>query len=210
MAVSASEIEAAAAALARGGIVAYPTETVYGLGVDAASETAVAGLLALKGRDAARGISLLVDDLAMAAPLIAGQLQDAAVRLARRFWPGPLTIVVAASSRVARDLVGPGGGVGLRCSSDPVARELVRAFGRPLTSTSANPSGREPARSVAEARSYFAQGVAVFVDGGERRGGEVSTVVEFSKGRATLRRAGAIRVEEIARVIDLDREGAAE
>jgi L-threonylcarbamoyladenylate synthase len=202
-------VDAAARFLAAGGVVAYPTETVYGLGVDARSSAAIAALLVMKGRDEGRGISLLVENLDAAADLLAEPPGEDARALASRFWPGPLTIVLAASSRVAPQVVGPSGGVGLRCSSDPWAAALVARFGAPVTSTSANASGCEPARSAGDVRSAFphqASGAApsLFVlDGGARTSSEVSTVIEFSKGRATLLREGAIRASDLASMIDL-------
>jgi L-threonylcarbamoyladenylate synthase len=184
-AVRDAEIDAAVILLAAGGVVAYPTETVYGLAVDASSADAIASLVALKGRDAGRGISLLVSNLEMAAPLVAGPIPDAARLLVERFWPGPLTIVVPASAGACRALVGPSGGVGLRCSTDPWASELVRHYGAPLTSTSANRSGMEAARSADEVREAFrdvieADAPGIFVlDGGARRSSQASTVIEF-------------------------------
>jgi len=196
-------VEAAAGVLLRGGIVAYPTETVYGLGVDARSERAVEAMVALKGRDGGRGISVLVTGLDMAAPLLAETVPEAARLLVTHLWPGPLTIVLPASAAVHAALVGPSGGVGLRCSSDPWASALVARFGAPLTSTSANPSGAEPARSAVEVHAFFPTGLDHVLDGGERRGSSVSTVVEFSKGRATVLRVGAIATDVLARLIPM-------
>lgn len=207
-----AEIDAATILLAAGAIVAYPTETVYGLAVDATSPVAIAALVALKGRETGRGISVLVSGLEMAAPLLAEPPCEEARRLTARFWPGPLTIVLPASDAVDPALLGPSGGVGLRCSKDPWASELVTRYAGPLTSTSANPSGEEPARSAQEVRSLFraaleADAPGLFIlDGGPRRGNQVSTVVEFSKGRASVRRLGAIRTESIAAIIPLAEE----
>jgi len=202
------DVAVAVSVLAAAGIVAYPTETVYGLGVDARDATAIATLLAIKGRADGRGISVLVTGLEMAATMLADAPAADAVALATRYWPGPLTLVLPAADSVADALRGPSGGIGLRCSSDPWAAALVRRFGAPVTSTSANTSGDEPARNAAEVREAFAchldAALPLFVlDGGERRGTDVSTVVEFSKGRATLRRRGAISAESIASVISL-------
>jgi len=198
------EIARAASVLAAGGLVAYPTETVYGLGADARSPKAIAELIEFKGRDEGRGISVLVTDLEMARPLLAEAPPPDAVLLAERFWPGPLTIVLPAAGSVAVALRGPSGGIGLRCSSDAWAAALVTRFGAPVTSTSANRTGEEPARSAEEATAAFAP--LLVLDGGERRGTEVSTVIEFSNGRATLRRLGAIRAESIASLISLSED----
>ncbi len=199
--MSEGDIERAVAELARGGAVVYPTETVYGLGVDPANEAAMELLFALKGGRRGSGISLLVEGIETAERLCEGGLRGAARRLAERFWPGPLTLIVPASRMVPQAAVGPTGGVGLRCSSDPVAAELVAAAGRPITATSANPTGRPPAASVAEARRYFRERVAVYLDGGPRAIEQVSTVVEFLGGRAYLRRSGAIGADAIAAVV---------
>jgi L-threonylcarbamoyladenylate synthase len=203
--VQGDEVAEAARVLREGGVVAYPTETVYGLAVDARSADAVARLIALKGRDEGRGISVLVSGLDMAAPLVASDFDEGAKQLAARFWPGPLTIVLPAAEGVAAALLGPSGGVGLRCSSDAWAAALVAKFGAPLTSTSANVSGQPPARSGPEARAAFASSSAppFVLDGGPRTSSEVSTVVEFAKGRATLLRAGAIAADAIRSVIPL-------
>ncbi|HYC55171.1 MAG TPA: L-threonylcarbamoyladenylate synthase [Candidatus Binatia bacterium] len=187
--------------LRSGALVVYPTETVYGIGADAADAGAIERLLELKGREGGRGISLLVEDLASAASLLAEAVPFGAHALARRFWPGPLTIVLPAAASVAEALVGPGGGVGLRCSSDPMASSLVRCFGGPLTSTSANVSGQAPARTVEDARRSFPKGIGAFLDGGARRDSSVSTVVEFLGSRAYLRRAGAIDMADLAAVV---------
>jgi L-threonylcarbamoyladenylate synthase len=199
-----SAIEEAVAALAADGLVVYPTETVYGIGVDAGSGDALERLVNLKGRDAGKGISVLVSELGSTGGLLAGPPPAAALKAARAFWPGPLTIVLPAAAGVSPLLVGPTGGIGLRCSSDPVCSALLRAFGRPLTSTSANPSGEAPATSVEEARNYFGSAVDCYLDGGLRRGRAVSTVVEFRDGSAYLRRAGAVSVHALGSIIVLD------
>lgn len=200
----AAQLRAAVAALERGAVVVYPTETVYGLGVDAASGAAIARLLRVKGRSEGLGISILVDDLDSARAWIEGKVPAAAAALAARFWPGPLTLVLPASASVDRALVGPGGGVGLRVSADAVASRLVAQFGSPLTSTSANPSGAAPATDVARAQAYFGNAVDVYVGDGPRTASAVSSVVEFLDGRAYLRRAGAISAETLARHVELE------
>jgi len=198
-----AELDRAVDAIRSGGIVVYPTETVYGLGADACSRNALERLFALKGRDARKGVSVLVADLAAAREIVGGEPPAEAHALARAFWPGPLTLVLLARPSVDRALVGPGGGVGLRCSADATARALLVRCGVPLTSTSANPSGLEPARTVAEARDYFGARVDAYVDGGARNDANVSTVVEFSQGRAYLRRAGAIALDALRAVTDV-------
>jgi L-threonylcarbamoyladenylate synthase len=200
----AAQIRAAVSALARGGLVVYPTETVYGLGADARSGDALSRLLRVKGRSEALGLSILVRDLDAALPWILGDVPETARTLAQRFWPGPLTLVLPASAAVDRALIGPAGGVGLRVSADRVASRLGEAFAAPLTSTSANPSGSAPATDAASARAYFAADVDVYVDDGPRTSSAVSSVVEFLDGRAYLRRVGAVSAEDLARHIELE------
>jgi L-threonylcarbamoyladenylate synthase len=192
-------------ALEAGLVVVYPTETVYGLGARADSSEGIDRLFRLKGRPEGKGVSLLVDDLGGAGSLIYGPAPAQAIALADAFWPGPLTIVLPAAAGVDRRLVGEGGGVGLRCSSDPLARALCAACSAPITSTSANPSGAQPATDIETARAYFGSDAGAYVDGGARSGGAVSTVVEFSRGRAILRRVGAIDSSALASVTPVDK-----
>ena len=193
-------VVAAIRALEAGHLVVYPTETVYGLGVDAASSTALAELARIKGRPSDKGVSVLVETLAAAVPLLDAPVPEAAIRLADAFWPGPLTLVLPAAEHIDPWLLGPGGGVGLRCSTDPLARALVAGFGGPLTSTSANPSGLPPAGDVDTARRYFGDEIGAYIDGGRRDAKAVSSVVEFFRGSAILRRVGAIDVKALSSV----------
>lgn len=198
MAEQVEQLEAAvlraADAIRAGGLVVYPTETIYALGADAGNAEAVQRLLAAKGRDDGRGMSVLVADLEQARALLDTSPGTEAVELARRWWPGPLTLVLPAAAGLPRGLVGETGGVGLRCSSDPVAAALLKAAGVALTATSANPSSLEPARSVQTAREYFGDSVECYVDDGPRMAESASTVVEFLDGRAYLRRSGSVDV----------------
>ena len=198
-----AQVEDAVAALRARSLVVYPTETVYGLGADAMSRAGLEALLALKGRGVEKGLSVLVADLDGARSLLAAAPPARARDLARALWPGPLTLVLPAASTVPAELVGPTGGIGLRCSPDPVASALARVFGGPITATSANPSGLPPAADVETARAYFGDRVACYLDGGPRTGGAVSTVVEFLEGRAILRRAGAIEARQLTSIVPL-------
>ena len=194
----------AVAALRAQRVVVYPTETVYGMGVDAMSPAALAELVSLKGRDAQKGLSVLVADLESAGSLLAAAPPAGARALARVLWPGPLTLVLPAASSLPEALVGATGGVGLRCTTDPLASALVREFAGPITATSANPSGSAPATDAARARAYFKSDVQAYIDDGPRDSSAVSSVVEFLDGRAYLRRIGAISAEEIARHVELE------
>ncbi len=192
-------VERAAECLRGGAAVAYPTETVYGLGADARSPDAVALVRRLKGRDAAHAISVLVADLAHAERLC-GALPPLARRLAAGFWPGPLTLVVPIAVPSLAGVASPLG-VGLRCSSHPTALALVRATGCPILSTSCNRSGEPPCLRAEQVEQSF--GRELLVAGGEEAGGEApSTVVAVAEGRLEVLREGAlapIRLLELAR-----------
>lgn len=178
------------AALGVGGLVVFPTETVYGLGADAASAEAVARLVAVRGREAGKPILVLVRDLVMAGTL-AAEVPAAARRLAARFWPGPLTLVLPARAGLPPALTAGTGTIGVRAPGHPTAAALVAGLGRPVTAPSANPPGAPPPRRLAEARAYFGAAVAAYVDGGELPGG-ASTVAALDGGRLRVLRPGPI------------------
>jgi L-threonylcarbamoyladenylate synthase len=175
--------------LRRGGIVAYPTDTLYGLAVDPTSDAAVRKLFGLKGRDAAAAIALIAAEPAQAEH--AGRFGAIERRLGASFWPGPLTIVVPAAEAMSQ-LLAPRGTLGVRVPDHPVARELARRFGECITATSANPSGAAAPASAAGVVRAFSEGVDLLLDAGVSRGGAPSTIVEVVDGRLTLHRAGAI------------------
>lgn len=142
-------LEDAAQRIRSGGLVAYPTETVWGLAADARSARAVAALRAWKGRDAEKPMSVLVSDYGALAALGA-EATPLAARLAAKFWPGPLTLVVRCAHAFAPGIASPDGAVGFRCSPHPVARALAEAAGA-ITATSFNRSGDAPCATRAEA-----------------------------------------------------------
>ena len=187
-------------ALADGELIVYPTETFYALGADAYCAPAVARLFAAKGREVNQPIALIAADDAMAFA-VAREIPPPARELADAFWPGPLTIVLPARPGLPEGLAGPDGGVGVRVSSHPVARELARRLGRPLTATSANLSGRPPALTVAQARAEFADKVKVYLEGGTLQAGAPSTLVAFDRLQFRVLRAGAVAQSEIAAVL---------
>ncbi|HLK10853.1 MAG TPA: L-threonylcarbamoyladenylate synthase [Candidatus Binatia bacterium] len=189
----------AAAALRRGELVVFPTETLYGLGADATAAAAVERLVAARGRTPGKPILVLVRDLAMALA-VATEVPAAARRLAARFWPGPLTLVLPARAELPPALTAGTGTVGVRVSSHPLAAALVAALGRPVTAPSANPPGAEPPRRLAEARAYFADAVAAWIDGGTLPGG-ASTVAAVEDGRVRVLRAGTIAAAALEAVL---------
>lgn len=185
-------LRAAISALRAGGLVAVPTETVYGVAC-LADAAAIERLLDAKRRPPSKGITLLVDDVEQAASV--GEFPPAARRLAARFWPGPLTMVVPVRAGVAlpASLTGDSGAIGLRVPDHAVPRSLARALG-PLPLTSANLSGAPDARDASEVVRQLGAAVAIVLDDGPSPGGVPSTVVRFAagSGRPELLRDGAL------------------
>lgn len=193
-AVSAPAIAEAANALDRGELVCVPTETTYGLAARIDRPAALARLVALKGRDPNAPFGLIAGDT-QAARALAASWPAAADELAVAHWPGPLTLVVPARAGLPAELIGPGGGVGVRVSSHPWASALARAAGVPITATSANPSGAAPALDVSQARAYFGDRVAVYLDAGPSGHTAASTVAAVAAdGSIAVLRPGPVRV----------------
>ncbi len=193
-------------ALKRGEVIVFPTETFYGLGADALDPSAVERLLLVKGRDPNNPIPIIVADLAMLRSVVHG-LPPIAKKLIDRFWPGPLTLVLRAVSGLPPPLLNRSGGVGVRISSHPVATRLARELDRPLTATSANPSGMKPARTLEEAMNYFSGKVEVFLDGGRLPGAKGSTVLEIVSDGWRVVREGEISSVEIRKTLEENRRG---
>jgi L-threonylcarbamoyladenylate synthase len=183
----------AAAALRSGGIVAFPTETFYGLGAAALDPVAVRRLLDVKGRPEGKPVLVLVDSIAMV-ETVALDVPPAARALMASHWPGALTLVFRARSHVPADLTAGTGTVGARLSAHPVARALVTALGQPITAPSANPSGAVPPTTASEVLEYFRGRIDLVLDGGATAGGEPSTVLDVTVEPPRLVRAGAVRL----------------
>ena len=181
----------AVAVLSSGGVVAYPTETYYGLAVDPRDPMAIGGLFAAKGRDKSHAIPLIAASLEQLCE-VAGDPSERVRELAGRFWPGPLTLVIPAWPGLASDVHGGTGTVAVRVSSHPLARGLAHAFGYPITSTSANPSGALPLADADAVEAALGASVTLLIDGGRTAGGEPSTVVDLTCAEPRLVRAGAI------------------
>jgi L-threonylcarbamoyladenylate synthase len=187
---AACDVAAAAAALRRGEIVLFPTETYYGLAVDALDVRALERLFALKGRGEEKASALLVADLTMFAELCA-EMPARAVDLAAVHWPGPLTLALPARPSLPAAVVSDGC-VAARVSSHPLAAALVAAFAGPITATSANPAGADPARTANAAAAYFSGASLHVLDGGSTPGGAPSTLVRLRGPLMEVLRQGAI------------------
>jgi L-threonylcarbamoyladenylate synthase len=187
-------IAAAAAVAEAGGLVAFPTESFYGLGADALDSDAVARVFEVKGRPEHKALLVLVDSIDMAAGL-AARVSDGARALMARYWPGPLTLVLEAAARVPVGLTGGGSTIGVRMPGHAVARALVRSAGRPITAPSANPSEAPPALTAAAVREYFEGRVELILDGGPTAGGAGSTVADCTVWPPRILRQGPVIVE---------------
>ena len=193
-------IEEAARLLNAGELVAFPTETVYGLGADASNPAAVARIFAAKGRPHSHPLIVHVSNFD-AAREWAGRVPDAAGRLADAFWPGPLTIVLPRSGRVSDAITGGQSSVGLRAPAHPVARALLAAFGRGIAAPSANRYGRISPTRAADVHEELGDRVALVLDGGTCEVGLESTIVACLDGRVTLLRPGSVSRSQLADVV---------
>lgn len=194
-----ADLDEALTALRRDAAIVYPTETFYGLGARALAPPAVDAVARLKGRDAGKPIAVIVADTAMLTSVV-GRVPAPAMRLMARCWPGPLTLVLPARADLPPALTAGTGRIGVRISSHPDAQALVKALGEPITATSANPGGSEPALDVATARGYFGTHAA-YVDGGRLAGGLGSTVLLVADDAARVIRPGATSIDELRRVL---------
>jgi len=193
-------LDCAAEVIRAGGIIAYPTESSYALGVDPANPEAVKRLFCLKGRPESAAI-----------PLIAGVMRDVrgvtkkisplGNKLIKKFWPGPLTLIFEAADEIPRLLTGDKGGIGIRISAHPLCSLLTGAIGGPLTSTSANFTGNPPALEVMEIEAYFNGRIELILDGGRLAEGHASTVVDVRGARPIILRKGAVNTAEILRTL---------
>lgn len=191
-------IERALVVLRAGGLVAIPTDTVYGLAADPTRAETIAKLFDAKGRDAAKAIAVLVGSVEQL-PDVADHLPDSARRLAAHFWPGALTLVVPKNPSLPENLsVYPT--VGVRMPNHPFALALLRAFG-PLATTSANRSGGPSPSSAAGVLEQLEGQVDLVIDGGECPGGVPSTVVDCSGPEVRVLRDGAIPWVELKRIL---------
>jgi L-threonylcarbamoyladenylate synthase len=200
---SAEAIRRAADVIASGGLVVYPTETVYGIGADAHDPGALARIPRAKGRDDRKPIIVLVGSSEGVAEF-ASSVSATAAELMRIFWPGPLTLVFPARPDVPELLTAGTGTIGLRWSPNRVCRDLIRCSGRAITSTSANRSGNPTPASVADIARELGEEVDLYLDAGALEGRLPSTVVDVSGPVPRVVREGAIGAREVLPVIRPD------
>ncbi len=192
-------IRKAAALLREGGVVAFPTETVYGLGADGTDPGACARIFEIKGRPRFDPLILHECSAARAGKLFS-RVPAPARRLMRRFWPGPLTLVLPKSAAIP-DIVTSGlRTVAVRVPANPVARALIKAAGRPVAAPSANRFGRLSPTTAAHVRRQLGEGPDLILDGGRTSIGVESTIITFRGGRPVLLRPGGLPLEDIEAV----------
>lgn len=186
----------AASLLREGGLVAVPTETVYGLAGNGLNAAAVERIYEVKGRPAVKPLSLMVSG-PEAMEKYAVQVPSVAKYLAERFWPGPLTIVLKAQDRIPPIVLAGGHTVGLRCPRHPMTLELLQLSGLPFAAPSANPSGAESPKTAEQVRAYFDGKIEAIVDGGPCGLGLESTIIDMSAPPYKILRQGALPAAEI-------------
>ena len=185
----------AAGVLLKGGLVAFPTETFYGLGANALDPLAVRRIFDVKGRSESKPLLVLVDSVRMAESLVA-EIPGAALPLMARYWPGPLTLIFRAAARLPEEVTAATGTIGIRMSGHPVAFELVRAAGVPITAPSANLSGEEPPITAADVDRALRDKIDLLLDGGPTTGGLPSTILDVTVTPAKVIRRGALELPE--------------
>jgi len=200
-----SSLEKAIAVIREGGVVAFPTETYYGLAVDPGNENSLRRLYRIKQREPEKPILLLMES-AHRLRCVAEVVPDLYLPLMEKYWPGPLTLIFPAKRSLSPILTGNTGTVGVRVSSHPLALALVRKMGKPVTATSANLSGQAPACSAREVKIIFADSIDYILDGGETAAGKPSTIVGVRNKNLTVLREGRLDLtaEELSRLSSLN------
>lgn len=200
MSASSDAVSQAVAVLERGGLVAFPTETVYGLGADASNPAAVARIYRVKGRPSDHPVIVHLAEASLVSDWADG-LSAAAQTLMDHFWPGPLTLIVSRAAGVSDALTGGQDTIGLRVPSHPLAQALLKAFGRGIAAPSANRFGRISPTSAQHVRDDLGDDVDLVLDGGECEVGIESAIVDCSGDAPALLRPGQISAEAFAAVL---------
>lgn len=193
-------LNAAAETMQKGGIIAYPTETFYGLGAQFDLEKPVETIFLLKHRYFNNPLPLIIGSQNLLT-LIADPPNELALRLIQKFWPGPLTLLLPAKQGLPVLITGDSGKVGVRIPGKSFALELAQHANFPITSTSANISGKPPAQDAEAVHRYFADSIDLIIDGGTTSGGNPSTIVDACSATLRIVREGAIRSDEINRAV---------
>ncbi len=190
------ELKNPAEAIRRGGIVIFPTETVYGIGTNGLDENAVKRLYEVKKRPFNKPISLLVSDMEMIEK-VTKDVTELEYRIMKRFFPGPLTIILKKNQLVPDILTSNQDTVGIRMPSGKIARKLVEYAGVPIAAPSANISGNPSGTTMEDVQKEFSEGIEFFIDGGKSELGLASTIIKVENGIPKILRQGSIKKEEI-------------
>jgi L-threonylcarbamoyladenylate synthase len=193
-------VDRAAALIKTGGVIVYPTETLYGLGADAGNREALRRVYDIKGREGGKPLLIIVDSFDRLEPLVKGVTAQARL-LIKKFWPGPLTLVFSASANVPDELTAGAGTIGARVPSHEFCRALVRAVGRPITSTSANRAGERTPDNIPAIKDALPEGIDLYVDAGVLPSAAPSTVVDVSISPPRLLREGAVPWAQIEHIL---------
>ena len=193
-------IQQAKTVLLHGGLVACPTESFYGLAVDAGNEAAIRKLFSLKKREPGRPVLILIPSTESLSDYVT-HIPPVAVPLMRAFWPGGLTLILEASKKISPLLTGGTKTIGVRLSGHPIPTALARAIEGPVTGTSANISGAPPSCHAEEVMAYFGDRIDLILDGGETAGGIGSTVLDVTTHLPKIIRDGMIPRRELEKII---------
>ncbi|MDI6796650.1 MAG: L-threonylcarbamoyladenylate synthase [Desulfatibacillaceae bacterium] len=200
------DINRAAGIIASGGMAVIPTTGLYGLAADAYNPAAVERVFALKGREREKSLLVLAQNMEQVIALV-DDFGPMAQKLADAFWPGRLTLVLKAKKNAPATLVSANGSIGVRLTAHPVARALIKALGRPVTGTSANPSGLPAPWDVAQLAQGIKQGAEIILDAGALAGGPGSSVLDISGPIPRLLREGAVSRRAISQVLGAEIAG---
>jgi L-threonylcarbamoyladenylate synthase len=193
-------IEAAANIINAGGVIVFPTKSLYGLGVDALNATAVEALFRIKKRPQKKPVLVLIHDIADLNQLVE-EIPETALGIMETFWPGEVTIVFEASPEIPGILTAGTGKIGVRMAGHPVARALAKRLKHPITGTSANISGQPGCSGVTQLQPDLTVGINLILDAGPLSGGIGSTVVDVTRTTPEILREGSIPADEILKAI---------
>jgi L-threonylcarbamoyladenylate synthase len=194
-------LEQAVSVLKQGGIIAYPTETFYGLGVRFDSEVTLRRLFDIKQRPNQKALPLIIGDTRQLS-VITSTVNDIEMAIIRQFWPGPLTLLLPGKKGLPAFITAGTGNVAVRIPGESFALHLCRTAGFPVTATSANPSGLPPAQDARTADRYFAGQIDLIIDGGTAPGGLPSTIIRVAGKEIIILREGAVNSELLSKFSD--------